>query len=62
MIEQQGLQEQRYGNCQARAPTEEDADQANRELMERLNRTGKAYLARTVFARVHIVRGVSTLQ
>ena len=28
--------------------TEEDADEANRELMECLNRTGKAYLAHTV--------------
>ncbi|CAD6246612.1 unnamed protein product [Miscanthus lutarioriparius] len=28
--------------------TKEDADEANRELMERLNRTGKAYLAHTV--------------
>ncbi|XP_062194940.1 tryptophan decarboxylase 1-like [Phragmites australis] len=30
------------------AMTEGDADEANRDLMERLNRTGKAYLAHTV--------------
>jgi tyrosine decarboxylase len=36
--------------------TEEDADEANRELMERLNRTGKAYLAHTVVGDRFVLR------
>ncbi|KAK3122689.1 hypothetical protein QOZ80_8AG0616850 [Eleusine coracana subsp. coracana] len=38
------------------AMTEEDADEANRELMERLNRTGKAYLAHTVVGGKFVLR------
>ncbi|KAG2576616.1 hypothetical protein PVAP13_6NG034900 [Panicum virgatum] len=36
--------------------TEEVADEANRELMERLNRTGKAYLAHTVVGGKFVLR------
>jgi tyrosine decarboxylase len=36
--------------------TEEDADEVNRELMERLNRTGKAYLAHTVVGGKFVLR------
>ncbi|GJN39706.1 hypothetical protein PR202_gb28841 [Eleusine coracana subsp. coracana] len=38
------------------AMTEEDADEANRELMEQLNRTGKAYLAHTVVGGKFVLR------
>ncbi|GJN39705.1 hypothetical protein PR202_gb28840 [Eleusine coracana subsp. coracana] len=38
------------------AMTEEDADEANRDLMERLNRTGKAYLAHTVVGGKFVLR------
>jgi tyrosine decarboxylase len=40
----------------SRGMTEEDADEANRELMERLNRTGKAYLAHTVVGGKFVLR------
>jgi aromatic-L-amino-acid/L-tryptophan decarboxylase len=36
--------------------TDEDADDANRELMDRLNRTGKAYLAHTVVGGRFVLR------
>ncbi|CAO2186902.1 unnamed protein product [Urochloa humidicola] len=36
--------------------TEEDADEANRELMERLNQTGKAYVAHTVVGGKFVLR------
>ncbi|CAN6340426.1 unnamed protein product [Urochloa humidicola] len=36
--------------------TEEDAEEANRELMERLNRTGKAYVAHTVIGGKFVLR------
>jgi len=36
--------------------TEEDAEEVNRELMERLNRTGKAYLAHTVVGDRFVLR------
>jgi aromatic-L-amino-acid/L-tryptophan decarboxylase len=36
--------------------TEEDADVVNRELMERLNRTGKAYLAHTAIGGKFVLR------
>ncbi|KAG2581479.1 tryptophan decarboxylase 1-like [Panicum virgatum] len=38
------------------AMTEEDAEAANRELMERLNRTGKAYLAHTAIGGKFVLR------
>uniref|UniRef100_J3MQ91 Aromatic-L-amino-acid decarboxylase n=1 Tax=Oryza brachyantha TaxID=4533 RepID=J3MQ91_ORYBR len=38
------------------AMTEEEADEANRELMERLNKTGKAYLAHTVVGDRFVLR------
>ncbi|CAO2201410.1 unnamed protein product [Urochloa humidicola] len=38
------------------AMTEEDAAEANRELMEHLNRTGKAYLAHTVVGGKFVLR------
>uniref|UniRef100_K3YNA6 Aromatic-L-amino-acid decarboxylase n=1 Tax=Setaria italica TaxID=4555 RepID=K3YNA6_SETIT len=38
------------------AMTEEDAEEANRELMERLNRTGKAYLAHTAIGGKFVLR------
>ena len=43
---------------------EEDADEANRELMERLNRTGKVYLAHTAVGNRFVLRFVvgSSLQ
>ncbi|XP_052165667.1 tryptophan decarboxylase 1 [Oryza glaberrima] len=40
----------------AAAATEEDADEANRELMERLNKTGKAYVAHTVVGGRFVLR------
>jgi tyrosine decarboxylase len=36
--------------------TEEDAEEANRELMERLNKTGKAYLAHTAIGGKFVLR------
>ncbi|CAL4910861.1 unnamed protein product [Urochloa decumbens] len=36
--------------------TEEEAEEANRELMERLNRTGKAYVAHTVIGGKFVLR------
>jgi tyrosine decarboxylase len=46
------------------AMTEEDADEASRELMARLNRTGKAFLAHTVVGGRFVLRFAvgSTLQ
>ncbi|XP_039803376.1 tryptophan decarboxylase 1-like [Panicum virgatum] len=38
------------------AMAEEEAEEANRELMERLNKTGKAYLAHTVVGRKFVLR------
>ncbi|CAL4996531.1 unnamed protein product [Urochloa decumbens] len=38
------------------AMTEQDADEANHELMERLNRTGKAYLAHTAIGGKFVLR------
>ncbi|CAO2199973.1 unnamed protein product [Urochloa humidicola] len=38
------------------AMTEKDADEANHELMERLNRTGKAYLAHTAIGGKFVLR------
>ncbi|XP_062195083.1 tryptophan decarboxylase 1-like [Phragmites australis] len=38
------------------AMTEEDADETNRELMERLNRTGKAYLVHTAVGNRFVLR------
>ncbi|PUZ63532.1 hypothetical protein GQ55_3G075000 [Panicum hallii var. hallii] len=38
------------------AMAEEEVEEANRELMERLNKTGKAYLAHTVVGRKFVLR------
>jgi tyrosine decarboxylase len=44
--------------------TEEDAEAANRELMERLNRSGRVFLANTVIGGKFVLRFAvgSTLQ